>query len=1113
MHPMCLCVHDLHNSISEALISYDSDSKCNEDKVTLAEDLKLVFTSNTDKLINTLQISLQSIYKKYLKRNESHTSSETKKNQQENVNDAVADEKCIKLSDIETNHLKQMHCDLVEDINLLNVKKIILLVEDLLQNAVTFVESGIFDTRLKSLLLQCNPMLEQLALLAQYFLTQQVATHRISCKMLSILLNIFSELGLKGFCTPPEFSDEIDQGDGKENKGGMGLTDGEGERDVSERIENEDQLEDAHKEGMEQEPREDKDCEEEEKGIEMSDDFDGKLQDLKQNPDDESNGSDEDEGDDADKQMGDTEEGAEQLDQQIWGEDEDDNSKEESKEQGEGGEGQDTGEQEMGVQENEDRTNTSNRDPKANNDGEEEADSKQQKKEIDDMQEPDVNDDQINPYHGDLKPPPETEALDLPEDMQLDEGDVKEENAEESNPFDVDTMKEDVKPPAEEMNDEKSTEKQEEDTNQKTEQDSSDDEGDCELDKNTKKTQEKDEEDQMKDDDDTTTKGSEMKYDAEDTPEPMEDNKNDEQNSEDQKTDTAASNYQPSEKIEVEPMETDEQCSIDQAASSMKPQELPNDNQKPFDNPDQGKDSGGQSQEENVDSGSKQNNETNITRTSKNTEQQDVVQKNLKNQASQANEERSLGDNKDSFEKHLKTVDINDQENENDSINDESMQKADMYRHIKDAMESDKQVMDTATSQQAQSNLVDLEENDKNEEITEDDDVLMDVDSEIAQDLTQEELQAQKLDSNDKIKKEQNQRKKVDNMNQEIDTEQIEIEGEKILTYNVERVAENTFCTSMDIKEDYHSETNLDISQIEEIERRLQENLLASYEHQPMGSTEWEKLWWRTGSQARELCEQLRLILEPTLSARLKGDYRTGRRINMRKIVPYVASEFRKDKIWLRRTMPSKREYRIIIAIDDSSSMSGNQSTEMACESVALVSQALTLLEAGDLSVLSFGEVPKIIHPFREQLTSQTGSRIINQLTFQQKKSHFAKMLDFAGIMFEENSGQAADLLIIVSDGCISSENQETVRQAVRRLRQAKIFIIFLIVDNVKNNCSLVDTRIPLFNDKQQLIGMQWAMDVFPFPFYLFLRDLSSLPSILSDALRQWFDLTTKSVM
>lgn len=38
---------------------------------------------------------------------------------------------------------------------------------------------------------------------------------------------------------------------------------------------------------------------------------------------------------------------------------------------------------------------------------------------------------------------------------------------------------------------------------------------------------------------------------------------------------------------------------------------------------------------------------------------------------------------------------------------------------------------------------------------------------------------------------------------------------------------------------------------------------------------------------ARELCEQLRLILEPTKCTRLKGDYRTGRRINMKKVKKY----------------------------------------------------------------------------------------------------------------------------------------------------------------------------------------------------------------------------------
>ena len=29
----------------------------------------------------------------------------------------------------------------------------------------------------------------------------------------------------------------------------------------------------------------------------------------------------------------------------------------------------------------------------------------------------------------------------------------------------------------------------------------------------------------------------------------------------------------------------------------------------------------------------------------------------------------------------------------------------------------------------------------------------------------------------------------------------------------------------------------------------------------------------------------------------------------MKKIIPFIASNFRKDKIWLRRTEPAKRDY------------------------------------------------------------------------------------------------------------------------------------------------------------------------------------------------------------
>ena len=52
-----------------------------------------------------------------------------------------------------------------------------------------------------------------------------------------------------------------------------------------------------------------------------------------------------------------------------------------------------------------------------------------------------------------------------------------------------------------------------------------------------------------------------------------------------------------------------------------------------------------------------------------------------------------------------------------------------------------------------------------------------------------------------------------------------------------------------------------------------------------------------TSDLAADLCEQLRLILEPTLATKLQGDYRTGKRINMKKVIPYIASQFKKDKV------------------------------------------------------------------------------------------------------------------------------------------------------------------------------------------------------------------------
>ena len=64
-------------------------------------------------------------------------------------------------------------------------------------------------------------------------------------------------------------------------------------------------------------------------------------------------------------------------------------------------------------------------------------------------------------------------------------------------------------------------------------------------------------------------------------------------------------------------------------------------------------------------------------------------------------------------------------------------------------------------------------------------------------------------------------------------------------------------------------------------------------------------------------------------------------------MIPYIASGFKKDKIWLRRTKPSKRQYQVMLVVDDSGSMTSNGAGPMSCMALALLSKASCPLSQG----------------------------------------------------------------------------------------------------------------------------------------------------------------------
>jgi midasin len=328
--------------------------------------------------------------------------------------------------------------------------------------------------------------------------------------------------------------------------------------------------------------------------------------------------------------------------------------------------------------------------------------------------------------------------------------------------------------------------------------------------------------------------------------------------------------------------------------------------------------------------------------------------------------------------------------------------------------------------------------------------------------------------------------------------------------------------------------------EMEDVEEDIVEDVEKELRHWQVDrqlDADTERLWRLyeslTHDLAYALCEQLRLILEPTLATRLKGDYRTGKRLNMKKIISYIASDYTKDKIWLRRTRPSQREYQVLIALDDSRSMAESHSVHLAYETLALVSKAMSRLEVGDIAIARFGEAVEVLHGFDEgPFTDQAGTKVMNAFRFNQKATNVLSLVDTSLKVLEHarerrsmSSSSSADLWqleIIISDGIC--QDHDRLRTVLRKAEEQRVMIVFIVIDSLHSAAaaasgttavasSSAQSSILAMNqvayknvDGRMELQMERYMDSFPFEYYVVLRNVEALPEVLTGTLKQFFE-------
>lgn len=271
-----------------------------------------------------------------------------------------------------------------------------------------------------------------------------------------------------------------------------------------------------------------------------------------------------------------------------------------------------------------------------------------------------------------------------------------------------------------------------------------------------------------------------------------------------------------------------------------------------------------------------------------------------------------------------------------------------------------------------------------------------------------------------------------------------------------------------------------------------------------------------TAPLSAHLLASLRLILPATLATRLHGDYRTGKRLNLKRIIPFLASSYKRDKIWLRRALPSKRTYAVLLALDDSKSMA--PFAPLALASLTTVLSALARLDVGQLGVLGFGDTAFDALPLDAPFSPAAAQHALDRFAFAQPRTDVERCVRAMLDRFDDARARAragADDLwqlgLLVSDGVC--EGHERLRRLLLDAAARRVLLVFVIVDGAAGQSITELERVEFVPGPAGADGRPGPprvlrskyLDTFPFGYYLVVRDVQDLPGVLSQALRQWF--------
>jgi Cobalamin biosynthesis protein CobT VWA domain len=212
----------------------------------------------------------------------------------------------------------------------------------------------------------------------------------------------------------------------------------------------------------------------------------------------------------------------------------------------------------------------------------------------------------------------------------------------------------------------------------------------------------------------------------------------------------------------------------------------------------------------------------------------------------------------------------------------------------------------------------------------------------------------------------------------------------------------------------------------------------------PVPSTAYDQAHARVASQINQLGRHLEDALRPRRRLREAGGFASGYKLDLRKVMKFSADHRLYDRLWIRKSIPNRRNAAVLLLLDLSGSMRGEKSEALLAGTV-LLAETLHRLSV-PFAILGFQDVLIPFCDFGDGLTAavrQAIGQLPREINGDRPRGNNKPSYNDDGPCLREAAERLLDwnatdrLLLVVSDGLPEgrSSNPEDLHTAVRGLR------------------------------------------------------------------------------